>query len=177
MKKSTIGWIVLGLSMIIAYGWENPKMEVIKKGIHWVLDPTAGALLNWEMTLGMIIIVFILSLVITLIQKYTTDQDALKEIKKEQKALQKEMREAKNDPKKMGELQKKNMELIPKQFKLSMGSLAYTAIPFVLLFRWFGDYFILAGNPKFFGFMGWFWFYFLFSVIFSIIVKKRFDIA
>ena len=177
MKKSTIGWIVLGLSMVIAYGWDNPKMEGIKKGIHWIFDPTAGALPNWEMTIGMVLIVLILSIIITLIQKHTTDQVALKALKVEQKALQKEMKEAKSDPKKMTELQKKNMELIPKQFKLSMGSIAYTAIPFVLLFRWFSDYFLLAGNPKFFGFIGWFWFYLILSVIFSGIIKKKMDVA
>ena len=177
MKKSTIGWIALGLSMIIAYSWDSAKMSSIKKGIHWLLDPTAGALLNWELTVGMLIIIFILSLVMTLIQKYTTDQVELKKIKIEQKALQKEMKASRQDPKKTAELQKKNMAMIPKQFKLSMGSIAYTAIPFVLFFRWFDDFFTAMSNPKFFGFLGWFWFYLIAYMIFSSIIKKKLDVA
>mgnify|MGYP003964352121 CR=1 FL=1 len=177
MKKSTIGWIALGLSMIVAYSWDSAKTAWIKSGIHLGLDPTAGALLDWNLTVGMLLIVFLLSLLITLIQKYTTDQVALRALKKQQKAMQKEMKEAKSDPKKMASLQKENMVLIPQQFKLSMGSMAYTAIPFVLFFRWFNDYFLAAGNPKFFGFMGWFIFYLLFSIIFSSVLKKKLDVA
>jgi len=175
MKKMTIAWIVLLVSMIIASAWD--KYSWIKNSIHFILDPTAGTLLNWELTIGMILIVFILSLIITIVQKYTTDQKALKELKEEQKKLQEEMKAAKNDPQKMTEINKKNMELFPRQFKLGMGSIAYTAIPFVLFFRWFSDYFVSIGSPKFFGFLGWFWFYFIFSLIFSMILKKYMKVA
>ncbi len=171
----TIAWVVLLISMLIASAWD--KTAWIKDGIHFLLDPTAGALLDWQLTIGMIIIVFILSLIITIVQKYTSDQVALKELRDEQKKLQKEMKEARNDPAKMAELNKKNMELFPKQFKLGMGSIAYTAIPFVLFFRWFNDYFTAIGTPKFFGFIGWFWFYFIFSLIFSMILKKQMKVA
>jgi hypothetical protein len=77
----------------------------------------------------------------------------------------------------MAEYNKKNMEMIPQQFKLNMGSWAYTMIPFVLFFRWFSDYFLVLGNPKFFGFMGWFWFYLISSIIFSSILRKKLDVA
>jgi len=177
IKKSTIGWIALGISMIIAYSWESARMQWVKNAIHFLLDPSAGALISWHLEIGMLIIIFILSLIMTLIQKYTTDQVELKKIKVEQKALQKEMKEAKDDPKKMAELQKKNMEMIPKQFKLSMGSIAYTAIPFVLFFRWFDDFFKALGSTKFFGFMGWFLFYLISYMIFSSIIKKKLDVA
>jgi uncharacterized membrane protein (DUF106 family) len=175
MKKMTFAWIILLISMIIASAWD--KTAWIKNGIHFILDPTAGAVLNWNLTIGMLFIVFILSLIITVIQKYTTDQKALKELKEEQKKLQKEMKEARNDPQKMTDLNKRNMEMMPKQFKLGMGSIAYTAIPFVLFFRWFNDYFVALGSPKFFGFLGWFWFYFIFSLIFSMILKKYMKVA
>jgi uncharacterized membrane protein (DUF106 family) len=175
MKKMTVAWIILLISMIVASAWD--KTAWIKDSIHFILDPTAGALLNLNLTIGMLLVVFILSLIITLVQKYTTDQAALKELREEQKKLQKDMKEARNDPQKMTELNKKNMELFPKQFKLGMGSIAYTAIPFVLFFRWFSDYFLAIGSPKFFGFLGWFWFYFIFSLIFSMILKKYMKVA
>ena len=66
---------------------------------------------------------------------------------------------------------------MPKQMKLSMRTIIYTGIPFVLLFRWFSDYFLslseVTGEPvRFFGFMGWFIFYLIGTVVFSSILKK-----
>jgi len=123
------------------------------------------------------IVVLILSFLMTIIQKYTTDQKTLKEIKKEQKEVQKQMKEFKNHPEKVMELQKKQMSFMPQQMKLSMGSMIYTGIPLILLFRWFNDYFTVfaeanGGPVRFFGFMGWIVFYLLFSIIFSSIIKK-----
>lgn len=168
-------------SLVVASLWD--KIPAIKNSIHYVLNPTAGFLMNWQLEIGMIIIVLIISALTTIIQKYTTDQTELKRIKKEQKAIQKEMKEHRSNPQKMSELNKKNMAIIPQQFKLSMGSIAYTAIPLILLFRWFGDYFAQlavenGGEPiRFFGFLGWFLFYLIFTLIFSSILKKWWDIA
>ena len=178
MKKEgsfTLIFIVMIGSLIIAALWD--KLPKIKATIHYVLDPSAGALLNWNLVLGMLIIVFIISALITIIQKYTTDQKALKEMKAEQKEIQKQMKEFRNNPEKMMELQKRQMSFMPRQLKLGMGSIAYTSVPIILLFRWFYDYFTSIGNPKFFGFLGWIWFYLLSSLIFSIILKKWWDVA
>jgi len=87
------------------------------------------------------------------------------------------MKECKNNPQKVMELQKKQWASFPKQFKLNMVSIAYTGVPFILLFRWFNDYFISNGNPKLFGFLGWFWFYLIASIIFSSGLKKWWDVA
>ena len=113
----------------------------------------------------------------TFVQKYTTDQKELKSIKKLQKELQKKQKEHKEDPKKSMEIQKEMMSLMPKQMKLGMRTIVYTGIPFVLFFRWFHDFFTSVGDPKFFGFIGWFWFYMIFTMIFSSILKKKFDIV
>ncbi|MFA5953767.1 MAG: EMC3/TMCO1 family protein [Candidatus Pacearchaeota archaeon] len=181
-KSMTIIIIVMFASLIIASLWD--KWAWIKNSIHTVLDPTAGFLLDWNMTIGMLIIVLILNVLITLVQKYTTDQKELKRIKAEQKDLQKQIKEArlKGDTAKMSELTKKNMSYMPQQFKLSMGSIAYTAVPLILFYRWFDDYFKIivtnTGEPvRFFGFMGWFIFYLVFSIIFSSIFKKVMDVA
>lgn len=97
--------IVMLASLAIAFLWD--KVPAIKNAIHVVLNPTAGALMNWNLTFGLIIIVFILTLITTLVQKYTTDQKTLKELKAEQKELQKQMKEFKNHPEKLMDLQKK----------------------------------------------------------------------
>jgi uncharacterized membrane protein (DUF106 family) len=171
-KQMSFKWIfaIMLLSLVIASLWD--KWAWIKNSVHYALNPSAGALLNWNLWLGMAIVVLVITIITTLIQKYTTDQKALKELRDEQKKIQKEIKENKNNPQKVMELQKKNMGAIPKQFKLSMVSIAYTGIPFILLFRWFNDYFVANGNIKLFGFLGWFWFYLIASIIFSSLLKK-----
>jgi uncharacterized membrane protein (DUF106 family) len=168
-------FIIMGISLAIAFFWDS--FPLIKDNVHLVLNPSAGALLNWNLMGGMLILVFIISIVTTLIQKYTTDQETLKEMKKEQKILQEQMKEFKDNPEKIMELQKKSFEFLPKTMKLSMRSIIYTGVPFILLFRWFNDYFIAAGNPKFFGFIGWIWFYLIVTIIFSSILRKKMDVV
>ncbi len=158
------------VSMLIAIFWDSAPF--IKDSIHSVLNPTAGALLDWNLTGGMIIIIAFISLIMTLTQKYLTDQETLREMKKEQKALQSEMKKYKEHPEKLMEFQKKQIELVPKMMKVSMRSVVYTAIPLILFFRWFNDYFSAIPEFRFFGFLSWFWFYLLGSMIFSSILRK-----
>ncbi len=162
--------IIMLASLLIAGFWD--KIPIIKNSIHAVLDPSAGALLLWNINWGMVIIVFVITLLITIVQKYATDQKTLKELKKEQKELQKEMKKFKEHPEKMMELQKTQMKLMPKQMKLSMRAIAYTGIPLILFFRWFQDFFTNLGSPKFLGFLGWFWAYFILAMLFGSILRK-----
>jgi uncharacterized membrane protein (DUF106 family) len=176
-KEGSFGpiFFALAVSLLIAMFWNS--ISFIKNIVHTVFDPSLGSLLNWNLTVGMLIIIAILSLITTLVQKYTTDQKTLKEMKKEQKLLQEEMKKYRDNPQKLMELQKKSFEFMPKTFKLSMRSFAFTAIPLILFFRWFTDFFQIMGSPKFFGFMGWIWFYLIGSIIFSSIFRKWFDVV
>ncbi len=168
-------FIALIVSMLIAFLWNS--VSFIHGIAHAVLDPTAGALLNWNITGGMIIIVFALSVVTMLIQKYGTDQATIKEMKKEQKRINEEMKKVRDSPDKMRELQAESMKLFGPMMKLSMRPIVYTAIPLILLFRWFQDYFTVAGNPVVLGIFNWFWFYLIFSLIFSSFLRKWMDVA
>lgn len=168
-------FLVMIFTLVIGGLWQ--KVPAIKSAVDSVLNPTAGALLNWNLTLGMMIIVFVITIITTVVQKYATDQKTLKELKREQKEIQKQMKEFRSHPEKYMELQKKQMALMPKQLKLGMRGIIYTFIPFVLFFRWFYDFFAILGNPKFFGFLGWFWFYLIFAMIFSSILRKWWDVV
>ena len=167
--------IVMAISVLIALLWN--QLPWLKSAIHSVLDPSAGALLGWNLTLGMLIIVLIISLLTTIVQKYATDQKTLKELKKESKEIQKKMKELEKGSKEYSELTINSMKLLPRQMKLSMRAVAYTGVPFILLFRWFNDYFIAAGSPHFLGFLSWFWFYLLATLIFSGFLRKWFDVV
>ncbi len=168
MKGMNILILVMLLTTGIAILWSN--IPAIKLTVHAILDPTIGIFLSWSTTVGLLIITAIIVLITTLLQKYTTDQQTLKELKEEQKLLSEEMKKFKEHPEKLMELQKKQFELMGKTMPLTMRPLIYTAIPFVLFFRWFNDYF--TANPtKVFG-ISWFWAYFLASIIFSTIFRK-----
>ena len=167
--------LVMLLAFVVAGLWD--KVPVIKNSINFILNPTAGALLNWNLNIGMLIIVLVITAITTLVQKYATDQDKLKELKKEQKEIQKQMKEFKAHPEKVMELQKKQMAMMPKQMKLSMRGVAYTIIPFALFFQWFRGFFTLIGDPKFFLGLSWFWFYLIFAMIFGSLLRKWWDVV
>jgi len=167
--------IFMIFTLIFAGLWD--KVPAIKKAIHFALDPSAGALLNWNLNLGMLIVVLIITVITTIVQKYATDQKALKELRVEQKDIQKQMKESKDHPEKVMELQKKQFAMMPKQMKLSMRAVIYTGIPFVLFFRWFNDYFIAAESPRFLLGLTWFWFYLIFAMVFSSILRKWWDVV
>jgi uncharacterized membrane protein (DUF106 family) len=170
MKKSTWAFvIVLGISFYIASQWD--KLPIIRNSVGAVLDPTLGFFLDLNVYLGFVVIVGFTSLILTLSQKYLSDQETLKDLKKEQKELQKQMKEFKEHPEKLLQLQKKQMEAIPKTFKLSMRPILYTSIPVILLFRWFSSQLI----PVFGGW--WILYYFIGAMIFSSIFRKLFKVA
>ncbi|MEX0921040.1 MAG: EMC3/TMCO1 family protein [Candidatus Pacearchaeota archaeon] len=168
-------FIVMIVAMGIAFLWD--QVTFIKNVAHLLLDPSAGALLEWNLAWGMGILVFVIASVMTLIQKYGTDQEELRRMKKEQKEVQKEMKALRDNPEKLMEMQKKHFsEFMPKMMKLSMKPIVYTMIPLILFFRWFADFFAAAGDPKILG-LTWLWFYIIGSVIFSIILKKIFKVV
>ncbi len=169
--------IVMGIAMGIAFLWD--RASFIREAAHSILDPTIGSLLGWNLTWGMLLIVFGIAFIMTLIQKYGTDQEALREMKKEQKEVQKEMQNLKDHPEKLMEMQKKHFtEFMPKMLKLSMKPIVYTMIPIILFFRWFSDFFSETGGIPVLGIsVSWIWFYILGSIMFSIILKKIFKVV
>ena len=171
MKKGFLLIILVMLgSLFIASLWNS--VPIISKSVHIILDPTLGYFLKLNVNIGFILIVLLIVFLTTLVQKYGSDQEALKNLREEQKKLQEEMKKYKDDPVKIMEFQKKQFEQIPRTFEHSMAPLVYTAIPFVLLIRWFTDIFKNLGDPKILGFLGWIWAYLLLSIIFSTILRK-----
>ncbi len=172
MKAMNILLLVMVLSTLVAFAWDG--LPAVKLVVHAILDPTTGILLNWNAVIGLVIITFLITLITTLLQKYTTDQATLKELKKEQKLLSDEMKKVKAHPEKMMELQQKQLEIMGKTMPLTMRPLLFTMIPFVLFLRWFGDYFKLYPISMF-G-LSWFWAYFICSIVFSMILRKVLDV-
>ena len=136
----------------------------------------AGIGLKWSL----IVISLLISFLITLSQKYLTNQELMKSLKAELKQLQKEMKTHKDNPEKMAKV---NQELMGKNLqymKQSMKPMLYTFLPIIIIFSWLRETFITGGDYFSWGFhipflgpgIGWLWTYILASVIFSIVMRR-----
>ena len=163
------------ISLGIVFLWE--QIPIIKETAHAILDPTAGALISWNITGGTLILFFLISLLMTVIQKFTVDQKTLREMKAEQKEINKELQQYKDKPEKALEINKKSMKLMGDMMSLNMKSSFITMIPLIFLFRWFSDVFTNLGDPIFFGFINWFWLYLISVLVFGAILRKAFKMA
>ena len=101
-----------------------------------VLNPIFSPLLNLPTFWAVIILSFLISLIITLVYKYTTDQNLMKQLKEEMKAFQKQVKELKKEPERAMQVQKKAMQTNMKYMMQSMKSTLYSFIPIILIFGW-----------------------------------------
>ena len=101
-----------------------------------ILDPILSPILRIDPLLAIIIMSFLFSLIITVVYKYTTNQDLMKQLKSEMKELQKEMKELRDKPEDMMRVQRKAMQTNMKYMTQSFKSTLYTIIPVILIFSW-----------------------------------------
>jgi uncharacterized membrane protein (DUF106 family) len=109
------------------------------------LDPVFDPILKLDPLIAIIILSIALSLLITLIYKWMTNQKELKEMKDNMKGMQKKMKELKNDPPKMMAKQKEMMQINMKVMMSSMKPTLVTFIPIIVIFGWLAMNF--AYNP------------------------------
>jgi len=132
-----------------------------------------GWAIGWSSEGGLIIICFILTLLITLVYKYMTNQNLLKTIKKDMKEIRQNMKEFRNNPQKMMELQKVSMEKSMQQMKNTFKPMLVTFIPLILIFGWLKT---VYARPEFaidfIGIKSWLLLYIVCSIIFSIVLRK-----
>lgn len=111
----------------------------------------------------------IVTTISTLAQKWLTNQDHLKSLKKRQKEIQKELRGCKDNCL-MKELNAEMMKITGVMFKSSMKPMFATIIPFLLLFAWLrGVYSPVLSS--------WLWYYIGYSVVASIVLRKVLKVA
>lgn len=98
-------------------------------------------LLKLPILWAVIILSFLVSVIIIVITKYTTDQALMKKLKDDIKDYQKQIKELKNEPAKAMEVQKKAMELNMKYMMHSFKPTLITFIPIILIFGWMSSAF------------------------------------
>ena len=134
-------------------------------------------------TIDIFLITVVVALFITLVNKYMTDQVAIKALRKEMKSMQKNMRELmRKDPKQAQALQKKIMKKNFENMKHAMNPkvMIITMIPILIVFTLVGKLYGSFGEfftPFDLVAWGWLGSYIFFSIINSILMKKVLDVA
>ena len=104
--------------------------------LDFILDPVFGPLLKLQPVWAILIISLVVSFIIVIIYRLLTNQKEMKALKDEIKSHQKQMREFKNEPQKVLEIQKKAMQVNMKYMGKSMKPTIITFIPIILIFGW-----------------------------------------
>ena len=127
---------------------------------------------------SIIVIAFFLSLAVTLVYKFLTNQALMKELREQMKKIQDKM---KSNPDKAVELQKQAMSLNMKLMKESFKPLLITIIPFFAIFAWLKSVYnglVILNVPfhiplsSFETGLGWIGVYIICSLIFSTVLRK-----
>ncbi len=93
---------------------------------------------------ALVISAFLVSLLITIIYKYATDQKQMKYLKEKMKKYQQELKKYRKEPEKAMKINKKVMALNGEYMKHSIKATFYTFIPIIIFFGWMGAHFNYA---------------------------------
>ena len=121
--------------------------------------------------ISILLLSFLVTLFITIVNYFMVDKVRMKEIKEKQKRLRAEMKQYRDNPSKMMELNKQMMEDMPEQLKHSFKPMIVTIIPLIILFKWLRTTYAIttiAGT--------WFWWYIGASIFFSMILRRVFGL-
>ena len=121
----------------------------------------------WNARISIVVLSFLVTLFITVVTYYMTDRVRMKELKEKQKRLRKEIKQHRDNPQKMMELNKQMMEDMPEQLKHSFKPMLITMIPILIVFTWLRATFALTAIAG-----SWFWWYIGTSIFFSISLRK-----
>ncbi|MBS3094716.1 DUF106 domain-containing protein [Candidatus Pacearchaeota archaeon] len=114
---------------------------------------------------SIIIVAVLVTLFTTLVTKYFTNQNRMKELKDIQKACRIQMKDNKGNPQELEKINKQVMECSMEMMKHSFKPMFITFIPLLILIYWLrGIYTIILP--------GWIWWYIISSVIASIALRK-----
>lgn len=163
--NTRLGRIALGLIAIIV-------ALIFIFGIKSVPEPI---LFGLPPIRSIFLIATILSIFVSLVYKFMTDQTLMKELKKDLKKYQSQMKLHKKDLAKLSEVQKKAMEVNMKYMKQSFKPMIITLIPFFAVFTWLRGVFedtIVIPLGFWEGHLGWVGTYIILSLVYTTIFRK-----
>ncbi len=100
------------------------------------LDPVLSWVLILPLWLGIAVLALIITLLVNLVHKYTTDQNYIRQLKADMKNLQKEIKKHKDNPQKQLKLQQQIMQINGKLMSKSLKPMIFTMLPLLIIFGW-----------------------------------------
>ena len=127
------------------------------------------------------LISIILVLMSSLVRRAMIDREKMEETKKKMKEHQEKLKKISKsgNTKEMQRVQSEFMSLTMEQMKQSFKPMLITFVPFILVFGWLkGEYGNVGTVATILGFdLGWFWWYFICAMVFSLILNKIFKLS
>jgi|TARA_B100001971_G_C18083758_1_gene479726 uncharacterized membrane protein (DUF106 family) len=122
--------------------------------------------------ISVVTISFFITLAMTLVTKFFTDQIRMKELKEEQKKHQANLKEHKGDLEKQKKIQKDMMESSMELMKHAFKPMLITFLPIIIIFWWIRGIYLetVIANT-------WLWWYIGTSIGSSIILRKILDVV
>ena len=121
--------------------------------------------------LAVIIAALLISFFISLVNFFVLDKEKMHEIKGKQKALQEEMKNHKDNPQKLMELQKEMFSHMGETMRHSMKPMLITFIPLIILFPLLRNMLLTTQIAS-----TWFWWYLGASIVSSLVFRKLFKL-
>ena len=106
----------------------------------FLLNNSVGKIVEINPTIGLISVVFVISIIITITYKLMTNQSLMKDLKEEINRLQKEVKKLSKNPEKALKVQNEMMEINMKYMMHSMRSTFVTFIPIIVIFGWLSSH-------------------------------------
>lgn len=117
--------------------------------------------------IGLIVIASLVSLLMVIVYKYTTNQERMKEIKDLNKKFQEEMKKCKDNPQKMLECQKKVLALLGEMMNSSFIPMLITMLPLFVLIAWLRNFYAGTEIAK-----SWIWYYIGAGIVSNALLRK-----
>ena len=118
--------------------------------------------------ISIIVLGFLVSLFITIVNYFLIDREKMKGIRQRQKQLREEMKKFRDNPEKMMEINKQMLEDMPEQLKMSLKPMIITLIPLLILFAWLRSTFAETAIAS-----TWIWWYIGASILSSIFLSTK----
>jgi len=135
-------------------------------------DATLGPVLGLKAPFGLMIVSLLLTTLVTLATKFFTDQHLMKSLKDEMKEMQNKLKDTTQTVEQKMGLQKDILEKNMKYMKHSFKPMLITFLPIIIIFSWLRGYYIALGDPKVLLGLSWLWSYLIFSIVFSMLLRK-----
>ena len=121
---------------------------------------------------SIVLISVVVTLAMTLVSKYFTNQDRMKELKTVQKTCQIKLKENKDNVKKMAEIQKQMLECNLEMMKHSMKPMLFAFLPLILLIGWLKGVYSTTDIAS-----SWLWWYIGSGVLSSLIFRRLLNVV